>query len=216
MTADRPPLLSKLDEAAKRAAERHGCCCSCCKLIWELYFAIGLDVLILVVGLGGLPTNAPESYVTWLCIYMIGVVFPSICAFARVIWPCGNDSGAPRVFLVRFLIFWKVPVYFLMYSTFFTISPWATEVAEFMCDPDINFENGKIWRLFPQGFHQCVAGLPKVMLPGMIPRLCIYMYSIKGAWEYMRCHPDNDDRSIFACSSAAREVTSGYDRLDCA
>lgn len=205
-------LVQTEAEAAAREVRAHGCCCQGCKLIWELYFAIGLDILILVLGSPPLADrNAPMSYRVWLATYLLAVVLPSICFFGRALVA---KAGRPRLLLTRFLVFWKVPVYFLLYSLFFTVSPWAAEVAEFMCNPKNNFEHGKISKHFVHDgvvdIPECVAALPKLMLPGMIPRCLIYLYSVKGAWEYMRCHPDND--GVGLCSSRERPAED-YDAL---
>jgi len=210
--------MDAADEAAKREAEAHGCCCKRFKLVWELYFAIGLDVLILVAGSPALLQSfAPVPYRAWLAIYLFGVVVPSICVFTAALT---RKTGAPRLFLARFLIIYKIPMYFLLYSTFFTISPWAAEVANFMCDPKFDFEHGKVFKMFEHNGRVDVAGcvgwLPYIMVPSMIPRLIIYLYSFKGAWEYMRCHPDNDGKGVFSSGVEARNVTDGYESLDVA
>lgn len=191
------------EEAGEREATAHGCCCSCCKLIWELKFALGLDVFIFVFALAGINPSYPEAFQNWMKFYLYFVVLPSACLFLYAILN-GNKSGAPRLLLVRFLVFWKIPAFFLLYSLFFTISPWAQEVNEFMCDPKNDFEHGKVSRMFPD-YESCVTGVPKVMVPAMIPRLLIYLYSIKGAWEYMRCHPENDGKGLCSSTSQAKE-----------
>lgn len=80
-----------------------------------------------------------------------------------------------------------------------------------------NFEHGKVSAMFMHNgkvdVAACVAGVPKIMVPGMIPRLIIYLYSIKGAWEYMRCHPDNDGKGLCSSEASARELVDGYDFL---
>ena len=53
-------LVQTEAEAAAREVRAHGCCCQGCKLIWELYFAIGLDILICDVRLKDRPRAVPN------------------------------------------------------------------------------------------------------------------------------------------------------------
>ncbi|CAE8604786.1 unnamed protein product [Polarella glacialis] len=127
-----------------------------------------------------------------------------MCLFAYVI-NNGNASGWPRRRLVQFLVCYKVPGYLLMYIGFLGFSPWATEVFAFMCDPAMNFEHNKMYKIFHHDYEACVKEGPGMMIKACIPRVLIYMYSIKGALEYMRCHPDNDGKGIFTSTAKAKE-----------
>mmetsp|Transcript_18135 Transcript_18135/g.31815 ORF Transcript_18135/g.31815 Transcript_18135/m.31815 type:complete len:210 (-) Transcript_18135:88-717(-) len=190
--------------AAAREAKAHGCCCSGCKLIWELKFALGFDIFLFTAVLGSLDYKMPLSFIIWMYAYLFGIVMPSAIMFMWVI-SNGNASGWPRRRLVQFLVAYKVPGYLLMYIGFIGLSPWSHEIAQFMCNPANNFEDNKMDKLFHHHYDKCVEMTPWIMIPACIPRSLIYMYSIKGALEYMRCHPENDGKGIFTSTVKARE-----------
>ncbi|CAE8636772.1 unnamed protein product [Polarella glacialis] len=196
-------------EAEERYVKRHACCCKSCPLRLELWAAFWIDMDIFTGGLYELPWHAPADthLFAWFILYIFGIVFPALCLLLWVLFN-KNRSGWPRRLLVQYFIY-KIPAFFWAYVGYFSLSPWATGACTYLCTyiPTLTASLGK------GDLQKCATRLPWFMESRNMIYVVIYCYTLKGAYEYFRCHPDNDDKGILSSRTSAREGMAVYEPM---
>ena len=196
-------------EAARREAAAHGCCCACCSLRAELWACMAIDVTSIVGLAVEIPRWAPvPASLHAVDVYRAYLVFSAFSAclilFAML---KGRHAAWPRRLLVRFMSL-KLPVFLIVVMGYFTVSPWASPLAEWVCQHD--FEQ---MRSVTGGDHEkCVGMFPWLCTLNNAIYIVAYGYSFRASFHWFRCHPSNDDKGVWR-SRAEPDSSDEYTRL---
>jgi len=173
-------------------------------LLLELWVAFWIDMGIFTSGFYELPWDAPAGrhLFAWFIFYVFFVVFPALCLLAFVFWN-KNLSGWPRRLLVQYYIY-KIPalLFFWAYVGYFSLSQWGPGACTYLCTHTPTLVDS----LGHGDMQKCATRVPFFMVSRNMIYVAFYCYTLKGAYEYFRCHPDNDDKGILSSSASAREV----------
>eukprot|EP00929_Paragymnodinium_shiwhaense_P084577 TRINITY_DN45231_c0_g1_i1.p1 TRINITY_DN45231_c0_g1~~TRINITY_DN45231_c0_g1_i1.p1 ORF type:complete len:211 (+),score=8.41 TRINITY_DN45231_c0_g1_i1:111-743(+) len=207
-------LQDAFDDASTVAAQRetahHGCCCKCCSLRVEIWVCFVIDITSII----GLVLETPEWYpvparlhsVEMLQGYLVFSIF-SACLIAWALF-AGRRAAWPRQVLVRFMSF-KLPCFIILCMGYFTISPWARPLAQWVCK--YNFEQ---MRSSTGGdYETCVSLFPWLCTANNAIYIPAYAYSLRASYQWFRCHPDNDTRGIWGARPAAPQASADYKEL---
>ncbi len=184
--------------AAEREAATHGCCCKCCSLRFEIWVCFFIDVTS-IVGLiveipAWVPVPANLHAVDLFRGYLIFSVFSACLIFYALLR--GDQAAWPRRALVRFMSM-KLPIFVIFCMGYFTFSPWAYPLAQWVCAHD--FEQMRT--LLGGELQTCVTMFPWLSTLNNAFYIFAYAYTFKASFVWFRCHPGNDDKGIW-CSRA--------------
>lgn len=127
----------------------------------------------------------------------------SLYLYALVLGPW---LARPRRLLVRFIII-KIVIILVFVQGYFTpgVSPWASPLAHWVCKTDFqHFRTG----LGGESEQQCVQMFLWSSAVNNLLYVVLYAYTLKAAYKWFRCHPDNDNKGIWFSRIVARE--NGY------
>jgi hypothetical protein len=137
--------------------------------------------------------------------YLVFSVF-SACLILFALFK-GDQAAWPRRALVRFMSL-KLPIFLIFCVGYFTISPWASPLAQWICGHDFDG-----MRSATGDYGTCVRMFPWLCTMNNAPYVFAYAYAFKASYEWFRCHPDNDDKGIWCSRSASTRDSDDYTEL---
>jgi hypothetical protein len=185
--------------AASREATHHGCCCACCSLRAEIWACFVID-LTSIIGLVFETPNWSSVPANLHAVDMLrGYLIFSVFSACLIMWALleGKRVAWPRRVLVRFMSL-KIFFFLIWCIGYFTISPWATPLAQWICERD--FEQMRT--LVGGDYDTCVRLFPWLCTANNAIYIPAYAYSLKASYDWFRCHPDNDSKSIWRAQDA--------------
>ena len=190
---------------AERENATHGCCCKCCSLRAEIWVCFAIDITS-VLGLlleipGWSPIPAKLHAVDMFWAYLVFSAFSAgLIAFALLE---GGQSAWPRRLLVRFMSL-KLPIFIIVVMGYFTVSPWAAPLAEWVCQNDFQ----QMRTVTGGDFEDCVRMWPWLCTANNAFYIFAYAYTIKASHDWFRCHPGNDGKGVW-CDPPAASAQDG-------
>ena len=104
----------------------------------------------------------------------------------------------------------KLPTFIIVVMGYFTISPWAAPLAEWVCSND--FQG---MRTATGGdYENCVVMFPWLCTANNAIYIFAYGYTIKASYEWFRCHPGNDDKGIWLSRATSAREGDDYTNLE--
>ena len=114
----------------------------------------------------------------------------------------GRHAAWPRRLLVRFMSL-KLPIFVVFLMGYFTVSPWASPLAAWVCEHD--FEQ---MRTVTGGdYETCVRLFPWLCTANNAIYIFAYGYSRKASFHWFRCHPGNDDKGVWRARVGAERAS---------
>lgn len=197
--------------AADREKATHGCCCRCCTLrmeIWACFFIDLSSILGLLVEIPGwAPVPASLHAVDMYNGYLIFSIF-SACIILFALYK-GQQEAWPRRLLVRLMTI-KLPFFLIFCMGYFTISPWAVPLAEWVCEHDFQ----QMRTATGGDYATCVRWFPWLCTLNNAIYIFAYAYTIKASHEWFRCHPDNDSEGVWCARAVAAARDGEYANLE--
>lgn len=200
-----------LEVAVEREAETHGCCCKCCSVRAEIWACFAIDVTSIIGLLAEIhdwyPVPTSLHAVDELQAYLVFSVFSaSLILFALF---KGREVAWPRKVLVRFMSL-KLPIFLIFCMGYFTISPWATPLARWICRHDFQQMRSSLGG----SYETCVHMFPLLCTLNNAPYVLAYSYTFKASYHWFRCHPSNDNQGIWCARAAATQEGNEYMRFE--
>lgn len=104
----------------------------------------------------------------------------------------------------------KIPFFVVFCMAYYTISPWAAPLAEWVCGQDFQ----QMRSALGGDYATCVQWFPWFWTLNNLPYLFVYGYSLKASYEWFRCHPSNDHEGIWCSRAAPACQADDYTNLD--
>ena len=158
----------------EREAAKHGCCCKCCSVTAEIWACFLIDLTSVIGLLVEIPHwSAVPASLHAVDMFWGFLVYSSISACLILFaLRAGKQEAWPRRALVRFMSL-KLPIFVVFCIGYFTVSPWAAPLAQWVCSHD--FEH--MLSVTGGDYETCVQ---------MFPWLCTLNNAIYIP-AYMRC-----------------------------
>ena len=179
----------------EREAAKHGCCCKCCSIRAEIWACFIIDLTSIL----GLAVEIPPWSVVPAKLHendmMVGYLVFSVVSASLILFALrkGNEAAWPRRMLARFMTL-KLPFFLIFCVGYFTISPWAYPLAQWVCEHDFQTMRTAIGG----DYDTCVTWFPWLMTLNNAFYVPLYIYSWRASVEWMRCHPGNDDKGVWS------------------
>ena len=134
------PMSTVIDvgqTADEREAATHGCCCKRCTVTSEIWACFLIDLSSVL----GLLVEVPRWSVVPASLHAVdmfrGYLVFSAFSACLILYAlrAGKQEAWPRRALVRFMSL-KLPIFIIFCMGYFTVSPWAAPLAQWVCEHD--------------------------------------------------------------------------------